>query len=228
MNNEINEINLKGDLSGHCQQIFYNYSINNTDLNLSLTSYNDIGIIDILYKWQSCFGLLGKGNMFHSKDISKTIYCLLTDSCILTSIDNDKVDIDLFNTITNRFYQINVLTKARRKIKLKIFPICDTLIIIDWKNFPNYKIYELFNIGLVKEYYKNKKVIFDTIIKDIKLKPKYSGNVNELTNDFKILSVNKIIIDKEKNIENLENFLSAYASLEKQIQREYKRLTNHT
>lgn len=222
-----NEINLKEDLYQYSQKVSYKYSINNIDLNLSLFSFNNIKISNILHKWQSCFGILGKGNIFHFKDVSKIIYCFLTNSCILDNIDGDKVNIDLFNTVTSRFYQVNVLTKIKRVIKLKIFPICDTLVVIDWKNFPDYKIYELYNTKQVKDFYKNKKISFDTIIKDISLEPKYMGNIDELDKDFKILS----IVDKEKNIKNLENFLSSHLAMEKQIQKEYKnfikKLRNH-
>jgi len=221
------EINLKDDLQQYSQNILYKVEIQDNTFDLFLKSYNNINIIESLNKWSSCFGMLGKGNMYHYKDISRIVYCLLSDSYDIITIDNEPINIDLFDSILNRFLQIEILTKESRKIKLKVFPICKTTIVIDWKNFPNYKIYELYNIDQVKEYYKSNKISFDTVIKDISLQPIFCGNISDLKQDFKVLSLDKTVIDKEKNIKVLENFLKVYKTLEKQIQKEYKKLRDH-
>lgn len=216
-NDEINKIDLKTDLLKYCQTFNKIIKIKDVDLELNLKVYNNINIIDEIYKWQSCLGMMGK-DIFKSKDIIKILYCLITDSCILENIPG----IDLYNSILNRFYQINYINKESRQIKLRVFPICNTLIIIDFKKYPEYKIYELYNIDKVKEYYMANKINFDTIIKDIKLDPIFLGDVMNLKENYKVISSNKF--NKENHISQLEKFLSNYKKLERDIIKEYKKI----
>ncbi len=214
------EINLKTELLQYCTNLSQNIEIKGTTLNLNLKAYNNIGIVTELSKWQSCFGILGKGNIYVTKEISKIIYCLLTDTYVLEDINN----IDLFNPIFSRFLQIEPLSKNNRTIRLRVFPICNTLIIIDWKQYPNYKIYELYNIDQVKEFYRSNKVNFDTVVQDIKLQPVFSGDISDLESNFKILGLNRFKDNREHQINLLETFLSNYRILEREIQKEYKKL----
>ena len=215
------EISFNSDIKQHATNFNYQVKIQDTVLNLNLDGYNNINTYETLKKWQTCFSLLGKGNLYPSKDVSIILYCLLTDASLIKTINNNKVNIDLYNPVIDRFYGLETITKLNRNIKLKIFPICKTLVIVDWKGFPTYKVYELYNLDQVKEYYENKKANFDTIIKDINLKPKYIGQVNK--SDFKALSINNFVIDKQKIIKMLEDFMIKYKKLERQIQKEYKR-----
>lgn len=214
------EINLKTELLQYCINLSQNIEIKGTILNLNLKAYNNISIINELNKWQSCFGILGKGNIYVTKEISKIIYCLLTDAYVLEYINN----IDLFNPILSRFLQIESLTKNNRTIRLRLFPICNTLIIVDWKQYPNYKIYELYNINQVKEFYRSNKVNFDMVVQDIKLQSVFTGDITDLENNFKILGLNSVKDNREHQINLLETFLSNYRILEREIQKEYRKL----
>ncbi|ARF09937.1 hypothetical protein Indivirus_6_3 [Indivirus ILV1] len=215
-----NEINLETELLLYSIKLHHSIEIQGTKLDFDLNAYNDMNIIDELNKWQSCFGILGKGNMYESKYISKIIYCLVSDAHVLNNINN----IDLFNPILNRFLQIESLTKNNRKIHLRVFPICKTLIVIDWKQYPIYKVYEIHNIDQVKKYYKCNKIEFDTFIKDIRLHPILSSDISNLKDNFKILSITRFQATQENHIKLLEIFLSNHKILEKEIQKEYKKI----
>ena len=218
------------DFNSDIKQFSTNYKeklcIQDTVLNLELEGYNNKGTIEVINRWQLCLSYLGKGNLLESKDASSIIYCLLTDACLLRTVNDSKVGLDIYNPIVSRFYQIECVTKKNRSVKLKIFPICNTMIIFDWQNYPEYKIYELFNLDQVKEYYGKKKVVWDQIIKDINLKPKFCGHSSTLDEDLKRLSIDNIIKnkDREKSIQILEDFMKQCKILEKQIQLEYKNL----
>lgn len=225
----MNEISFSSDIKESCTIINKELNIKETNITLCINGYNNKGTIDIIKKWQSCFALLGKGNLLQSKEASTILYCLLTDACTIENIDGNKVDINLYNPVLNRFYQIESLNQKHRNIRLKVFPICNTVVIFDWQNYPTYKVYELYNTEQVKEYYGSKKVNFDTIVKDINLQPKFTGTVkslDQLYDDFKILSVDRfVIVDyKERQIKMLQSFMKESQKLEKQIQFEYKNL----
>jgi hypothetical protein len=225
----MNELNFNSDIKESCTNIKHDIIIQDTSLHLELNAYNNKELsIDILKKWQSCFALLGKGQFFQSKDASAIIYCLLSDASTIENINNGKVTIDLYDHVLKRFYLVESLTKKHRNIRLKIFPICKTIIVIDWLKFPIYKVYELYNTDEIKEYYESKKVNFDTIIKDINLQPKFIGKVDSLPDDFKKLSVDNFNIKdyKERHIAILEDFLKKSRNLERKIQFEYKKSFN--
>ena len=217
------EISFSSDIREYLKSVNHKIVIKETELVLKLNCLTNIKTYEILQKWQSCLALLGKGNLYRNKDASLIIYCLITDACIIDKINDGKVDIDLYNPILNRFYTLETIYESCRDIRLKIFPICNTMIIIDWKNFPTYKVYELFNLEQVKEYYSSKKVNFDKIIKDIGLLPKYCGKV--CADEFKILSYkNHNSNCKKEYIKILEDFMIKQKKLEKEIQKEYKKL----
>lgn len=201
-------------------------NIQNCDLNLNLIQYNEIGIVEPLKNWKLYLGMIGKNILFKSKDVWKVLYCYLSDAMLLESINGNKVDIDLYDKYKNRFYRLETVNEKERNIKIKIFPICNNMIVIDNKNPKSYKIYELYNLNLIKDYYDTNKVNFDQILKDIKLNPFFTGNVDELENDFKKLSVVNYKIDHGELIEQIEKFLSNSRELDKNIMKEYKKFYN--
>ena len=224
----MDEISFGSDIKELCTNIILPMYIKGTNISLKLNQYNNKETIETIKKWQSCFALLGKGNLIQSKDTSLIIYCLLTDACIIENIDGNKVDIDLYNPVLERFYQMESVNQKHRDIRIKVFPICNTIVIFDWLEYPTYKVYELYNTEQVKEYYQNRKVNFDTIGKDINLQPKFIGSIKSfehLYNDFKILSVDRFVITdyKESQIKILEEFMKQWKKLEKEIQKEYQK-----
>lgn len=220
------DTNFNSDIKQFAIPINKKLCIQDIALDLKLQAYNNVKTVKLINEWFTSLSYMGKGNLYQSKEASAIIYCLLSDACIIESINEAKVNIDLYDLVLDRFYQFDTINKKSRTVRIKIFPICNTLIIFDWFNYPKYKIYELYNTDQVKEYYDNKKIDIDTVIKDLSLKPKFCGDVNDLLEDMKVLSVNKVIINKEKNIRVLEDFMKQYQSLEKQVQNEYRKLIN--
>ena len=217
-NNETSFIQDIEKYSKNIDEVFYTH---NCDLNLNLIEYNDIQIVDIIKNWKLYLGMIGKSMLFKSKDVMKVIYCYLSDCKIVNSINNNHVDIDMFDNIKNKFYRLETVHEKERLIKIKRFPICNSMIVIDNKNLNSYKIYELYNIDLIKEYYGTDKVNFDRVIKDIKLDPFFVGDFNKLEDSFKILSIINYKIDHDQLITQLEKFLVNSKELEKCITKEY-------
>lgn len=220
------EIDFSSDINKYARFFIKDIIINNIDISLDLTEYNNIKIIEILNQWQTCLGMMGKAKFFKTKEFMKIIYCLLSDSCKINTINGNKIDLDIYDPIIDRFLRLDVIDENNRFIKLRIFTVCNTLIVIDCKDMKNYKIYELHNLSNIKEYYGTCKVNFDDIVKLLKLQPRFIGKLSDLTNDFKILSLNNIKINKGIIIKTLEEFVYISNNMEKKIQKEYKDLYN--
>ena len=221
---ESSQIDFNSDINKFSNNIKKLIKINNVDINLDLSEYNDIESCELISNWNMCLGMLGKSNLFKSKHVMKIIYCLLTDSCIINNInDNGNLDLDLFDLALDRFLRIDVVNENSRYVKLRVFTVCNTLIVVDCKDLKKYKVYELHNISAIKEYYGTHKVNFDTIINDIKLQPKFIGSISSLINDYKIMSMIKLTKNDELVIKTLQDFLLCATELEKKIQIEYNK-----
>lgn len=218
---ENNQTDFGSDINKFSNNIKKLIKINNIDINLDLTEYNNIKACETINNWEICLGMLGKINLFKSKELMKIIYCLLTDSCIINNINGNKLDLDLYDVALNRFLRIDVINEHDRNIKLRIFTVCNTLIVIDCKDLKNYKIYELHNINIIKEYYETNKINFDTLVNDIKLEPKLIACISDLEDDYKILSMVNFKKNDELIIKNFEDFLLHATEIEKKIQKEY-------
>lgn len=220
----MDEVDFNSDINKYVKCFIKDIVINNIDIGLDLREYNDKMIIEMLTQWQTCLAMLGKGDLFKSKEVLKIVYCLLTDCCTIDTINGNKMDLDIYDPVLERFLRIDVVDDKNRFVKLRIFTVCKNLIVIDCKDTKRYKIYELYNVDTIKEYYGDTKVNFDDIIKNIKLEPKFTGSFRDLNNDFKRLSVNNFVLDKDQLIETLENFMITYNNIEKKIQQEYNKL----
>lgn len=218
-----NQVDFNSDIDRHVRLYIKDIQINNVDISLDLKEYTSKTIIELLIQWQACLAMLGKGNLFRSKEALKIIYCLLTDSCIIHTINGNKMDLDLYDPIFERFLRIDTIDNNNRFIKLRVFTVCKNLIVIDCKDTKKYKIYELYNIDIIKEYYGESKVNFDDLVKTIKLEPKFTGNFCDLHNDFKRLSANNFVVDRNQIINELDNFMISYNAIERKIQQEYNK-----
>lgn len=197
--------------------------INNIDINLDLTHYKDLNIVDIVKEWQTLFGILGKSDFFKGNEVMKVLYCLLTDCCIINNINGNKLDLHLYDISLNRFLRLSTLNQKNRNFKIRIFTVCNVLIIIDCKDMDKYKIYEVYNLDKIKSHYQTSKINFDILVNDIKLEPIFVGDINNLKKDFKKLSIDKIKINKLKIIESLTKFINNSNEIENKIQKEYKK-----
>ena len=196
------------------------------NIKLDLQLYNNKNIIDLMLKWKMCFELLGKNTLFLSKNIQKIIYCLLSDCAIINLINDTKIKLPLYDMKCQTFLGFDVVNSVNRFIKIKIFNMCDRMVVIDCKNYPNYKIYDLYNLKLIKDYYKSSKVNFDIIIKNICLLPTFVGDVNNLLNDFKKLSINNLTICNTKNLKFVEEYLKNMRKIDTEINNIQNELIN--
>lgn len=197
-------------------------TINNVDITLELTEYSNPDICQTITNWGLCFDILGRHDLMKTKEFMMIVYCLLSNCSIINFINGNKMDLDLFDVALERFLRFDVVDKKRRTIRLKIFTVCNSMIVLDM-NDDDYKLYEIHNLDMIKEYYNSSKVNFDDLIKDIKIKPIFKGSINGLSQDYKVLSLTNFKKDEEKIITELEKFLVNEIKIEKQIMREYNK-----
>lgn len=198
------------------------------DLNikLDLQIYDDINVVDLILKWKSCFEFLGRQTAFLSRKVQKIIYCLLTDYTIINFVNKEVTNLSLYNVITQSFFGFDVINDTNRIIKIKLFNVCNEMVIMDCNKYPTYKIYHLHNLNIIKEFYKTSKINFDTIKKDICIIPIFVGNINNLRNDFKKLSINNFNISLKKNIIHTKNYLTRTKELNDEISKVQNELFN--
>ena len=216
-------INFDSDINKFSNNINKLIKINDIDINLDLTEYTNIKACEMIDNWNLCLGMLGKSNLLKNKDVMKILYCLLTDSCIINNINGNILPLDLFDPILEKFLRIDICDEKNRNIELRVFTVCNTLIVIDCKDLKNYKIYELYNIHLLKEYYCKNKVNLDTILNDIKIDPKFKGSIADIEDDYKKFTITNHIKNYGEIIDKLELFLCRSVEIEKNIQKEYKK-----
>lgn len=195
-------------------------NIDKTKLNikLNLQLYDNANIIDTILKWKTCFEILGRKDLFMTPKIQKIIFCLLSDCGIINYINNNEnTNLALYDTINESFWGFNCIDNDNRFIKIKLFNVCDKMIVVDMGKYPVYKIYYLYNLSVVKNFYGSQKVNFDTIIKDISLEPVFIGNINNLKDDYKKLSVSKFELCNKQYIDYIKSYTKLNKKLNTQI-----------
>lgn len=220
---DANEVNFKKEIMKFSGRINKMIKINDIQLNINLSNFDNSDLIEEILNWKLLLGMIGKSELFRDKFVIKIIYCLLTDNCVINNINNNVMDLDLFDIKKNSFLRLEVIDKNNRNIKIKIFTVCDSLIVFDCKDMNNYKIYELYNLKNLKDYYGSNKINFDTVSKDLKLNHVFNGDIDDLSNNFKKLTSKGVNKDKTQLIDYLTKFLSDYEDLEKKIQLEYNK-----
>lgn len=198
--------------------------INNFNLNIQLVSYKE-DVCDIFSNWQTILQMLGKNNK--SENIIKILYCLLSDCYSIKTIQNEKSILDLYDIGLEKFVRVGVVNEKNRIIKIRVFNVCDSFIIIDCKDMKNYKVYELNNLLELKSYYESNKINFDKIVKELNLRPFFMENIKNLKSNYKILSINRRRLDKCKYIESLSKYIKDQNVIEKKISNLQKYLANH-
>src|SRR6266705_2541767 len=88
--------------------------INKININLELVGFDDIVICETIKNWELCLGILGKSALLKTKNVMKVIYCLLNDCCIINTINGNKMDLDLFDTILDRFLRFDIVNEKKR------------------------------------------------------------------------------------------------------------------
>ena len=217
---EDNKISIKHDLDKYKSVYEKLIIINDIDINLNLFKYEDSTLPEIIQKWLTCFEILGKSNLFKTKSIIKILYCILTDCFTINTINEQKMDLDLYDAIIERFLRIEVVD-IERTFKMKIFTVCNSMIVVDCRDMTKYKIYEVYNLQLLKQFYQTNKIDFDILVKDLNLEPIFIGNINNLCHDYKILSKNNYVIDKNQIINKLQKYTTHCKHLEFELQHKY-------
>ena len=189
INNKENTIDFKSAIKPDSKTFIKNTIVNNYEVSLSLEKFSR-KVCDTFLHWQMLLGMLGKS----ASDIffCKILYCLLSDCCFVNSMNDNPVELDLYDDVLERFVRLDTIDKQNRMITIKIYNVCDTMIVLDFdaKN-KQYKMYEIYNLPLIKSSYKSKRINFDILAKDLELEPFFTSSIQNLKNDYKKLSVNK-------------------------------------
>ena len=218
-----NNINFKTEIEKKSILITTKIVINNYEVDIQLIKFKQ-SVCEIFLNWQTVFGMIGKNKK--SSYVIKILFCLLSDYCIIKSINKDKCGLDLYDPELDRFTRLEVVDEKKRDIKLKIFNICNHMIVIDCRDMKKYSVYELQNCKLLKDYYENYKINMDDIILTLKLKPVFTGDIKNLLNDFGILSTEKKELDYDEYIDNLEKRTKELNLLENKINKLYLSIFN--
>ncbi len=152
-------------------------------------------------------------NPMKTKGVIKILYCLLSDNYQIERLSKAKSPIEFYNPIIDKLHKLVVINE-QRIFKLKKLSLVDSLIIFDCKNMNNYKIYEIYEPARLKKIYGNR-VRIEELIKDIKIEPIFIGDVNELENNFKILSYPNFKQNKKVYLTKIVKELKNYALTEK-------------
>lgn len=152
-------------------------------IKFNLVKFSDKKVMDVILRWKQCFGFLGKNDLFIGANIQKIIYCILTDCHFIKDVGGIETNLTFYDERMDGFWGFGVIDKMNRNIQIKVFNICEAMIIMDYAKYPIYKIYNLYNCKCLKDYY-GSKVNFDIIIKDLSLIPMFIGNLNNLGNDY--------------------------------------------
>jgi hypothetical protein len=208
------KIDFYNDINKYSTNIIKNYDINT---KLDLQQYNDNNIVKLLLKWKSCFEFLGKNPLFISKPIQKIIYCILSDCSIINYINKTLTNLSLYDELQQDFWGFDVVININSIIKIKLFNVCDRMVIMDCTKYPIYKIYHLYNLSMIKDLYKTSKINFDIIKRDMCLVPMFVSNINNLFNDFKKLSASNFNMNLKRNMMFVESYVKRVKVLEDQI-----------
>lgn len=190
-----------------------------SDITLNLQSYDDVNVIDLILKWKSCLSFLGKDALFITKKVQQIIYCLLSDCTFINSVNNQSTNLTFYDKIRESFMGFDVVTKTNRNIKIKLFNVCNEMVIIDCSAYPIYKVYYLYNLDFVKDFYKSSKVNFDTIMEHISLVPVLISDINNLVTDYKKLSVYNLRVSNNKKIVRIDTYLKNARHIEAKIEK---------
>lgn len=210
-------MDLRTELNKYLNKVNVMTTFNNHQLNLVLFDYKDKQIIKLLNEWKICLSYMGKGHLFKDNYVVEIIFCLLSDYQYVHSINNKESPLHLYNPLLNELTNLVVVDK-NRNIKFKLFNVSNTLIVIDFKQ-DHYKIYKLYGIYLIKEYYNSKEINFDRLIKELFIKPFFEGNLDNIENDYAKLSY--INYTKKDIIETRFNTIMHYYHVNKKLDQKF-------
>ncbi len=199
----------------------FQVNIKGAKVKINSTLFANVNLCKSLKDWITCFTLIGRYDLAKGKDMMKVIYCLLSDATIINTINSNKIDIDLYNPFLESFLRLDTVYENKLDIKLKSFGVCDMIVVIDCRNMADYKIYEIYNVSLLKEHYDKSTVRFDKLIEDMGICVSFRGNIKNIKKDYKCLSSENIAFLKYQSLLRMENYVNYDIKLEKRLQRVY-------
>lgn len=229
-----NNLNFLSDINKYSSKTKKNIKFDGADLSVDVTKYNNIDVIHVIDNWISCLELLNRSHVLVEKEFMKIIYAILSDTVIVNTINGLENKIDLYNSYSDMFLNLETVNESRRSIKVKPLIICTTLIVIDCKNLNSCRVYEIYDTNKIKDYYQDSKIDFDCLRDDLRLIPKVEFNLNNLNKYFKILASKNAGYNMTVSIKQIQKYVEYQNELEKRILAEYDkifdqlRLTNST
>lgn len=219
-------MDLRTELNKFSKKISSTIKYNDKQLSIELFDYHDRKVIDLLNEWKICLSCMGKSKLFKDIFIAEVIFCLLSDYHYVHYIGKKDSPLHLYNPILNDLTNL-VVVDQNRCIKFKLFNISNTLIIFDFKK-DHYKVYKLYGLYAIKDYYESKQIKFDHLVKDLQLTPIFESDLDNLENDYKKLSyVNYTRNDfLEMRYITMMQYYQLYQKIDQKIEKEFELIYN--
>lgn len=212
-----NNLNFLSDINKYSSNNKKNIKFNNIELSVETTRYDNRDIIPVIDNWKSCLELLNRSHILVEKEFMKIIYAILSDAVVINTINGIENKIDFYNSYLDIFMNLETVNKSRRIIKVKPLIICNTLIIVDCKNLESCRVYEIYDIDNIRDYYQDSKIDFDCLRDDLQLTPKVKFDLNRLNKYFKILSSKNAGYNMTVSIKQLQKYIEYQNELERRM-----------
>jgi len=219
---ERNQLSFNTDIAPYVTQISKTVKIENTNFTLRANVYEDKEIIRVIEDWKTCLDMMGKTELFKNPNIMCIIYCMMTDCVIINDINRIETPIDMFNMALEKFLLFSMVDDANRNIKIRMFPIVNTMIVIDAHTLKQCLIYEVHNLAKVKAKY-GKTVNFDKLRDDLGLKPSGLFTISTIRECYKKYASSNISYDYMHIVKNLDKLLKHSNEVEQRYQMEYRK-----
>ncbi|ARF12206.1 hypothetical protein Klosneuvirus_4_21 [Klosneuvirus KNV1] len=213
-------MDLRTELNKFTKKITKEINYKNNYIKLDLIDYHDKKVIDILNEWKICLSFMGKSKLLKDTYVAEIIFCLLSDYHYVHTIGRKESPLHLYNPFLDDLTNL-VVVDQNRCIKFKLFNISNTLIVFDFKK-DHYKIYKLYGLDVIKEYYETKQIKFDHLVKDLQLTPIFESNLDNIEKDYQKLSyinyTKAIVLEIRYN--TLMQYYQLYEKIDQKIEKE--------
>lgn len=220
-------MDLRTELNKFTKRMTGEINYKNNKIKLNLIDYHDKKVIEILKEWKICLSFMGKSKLFKDTIVTEIIFCLLSDYYYVNTIGQKASPLHLYNPILNELTNLVVVGRDRY-IKFKLFNISNTLIVVDFNKKDQYKVYKIYGLSSIKEYYETKQIKFDHLVKDLQLIPIFESDLDNLENDYKKLSYTNYTKNDilEMRFNTVIYYYQLYQKIDQKIEREFELVYN--
>jgi len=206
-----------------------------------ITKFENKKACEVFLKYHSVFIFMGNihdKNASYARPIFEILYCLLTNSVRINGIEGVQCydrDCDKFinvNIINNNYKKIKFVQKTNYiegKIKREIKLNNITNVFFELGEDSDYKIYRVNNQEIEDVVFFGDEINFNLFKHEYDLIPYFQGNINNIKNDFKCLSIENNL--NENHIKNLLGSISYYTDkilyYENKLKDEIEKLKNY-